>query len=58
MTLQDKKDLIKILNEFLNEELGNKITRWNMGALVGTLSVNMDKIIEKEKDDNVKQSQE
>ena len=49
MTEQEKNYLVKFVESFLNDELGNRITKWNGNAFVQTFNVEIEKIYQKYK---------
>lgn len=48
MTRQDGEKVIKIVNMFINDEMGNKLTKWSGTAFGQTIGSELDKIIAKD----------
>ena len=45
MTPQEKDRVMAILQEFVNENLGQKVTKWNGASLLGTMNDEMTKMV-------------
>ena len=45
MTIEEGVELKQIIQNFLSEESGNRITRWNATAFGQTISTYIDKIV-------------
>jgi hypothetical protein len=48
MTKQDGERVIKIVNMFINDEMGNKLTKWNSTSFGQTVGSVLDEIIAKD----------
>ena len=54
MTIEKGAKLKILIQEFFNEEMGNRLTKWNSNAFAQTIAYEIDNIIElhKEKEKN------
>jgi hypothetical protein len=48
MTPADKDKIMKILEAFCNENLGQNVTRWNAPTLLNTVGKEMDSIMDRD----------
>lgn len=46
MTQEEGAKLKKIIQEFLNDDMGNRITKWNANAFAQTMAYEIDQIVE------------
>jgi len=53
MTQQDGERLLKIIDGFLDDDMGNRITKWNATAFGQTMQVEINKIIQKDNKENL-----
>jgi len=61
MTQEEGAKIKGIIQGFLNDEMGNRLTKWNSNALAQTISYEIDQIVEIHKlkeEDEIKEDSE